>query len=64
MAKKPKRFELKKGLYAIDSSGTAPNGAQLKDRSDQVFDEIKESYDSDAVTVISLGDGDSNHQPG
>ena len=53
MAEKPKRFELKKGLYVIDSSGTAPNGAQLKKRSDDVYDEVKQSYNEDAVRVIS-----------
>lgn len=53
MSEKRKKFELDKNLYALDSSGTAPNGAQMKRQADATFKEVVENFDADAIKPLA-----------
>lgn len=44
MSDKPKRFEIEKNLFAVDSSGSAPDGARMKRQADRVFTEIEKDF--------------------
>ena len=56
MAKKKSRFEIAKDVYIMDTTGTAPNKAQIRRQADADARHIRELFEKNIARVIPMDD--------
>lgn len=63
MSETPKRFEIDKGTYILDTSGVASEGEQMKRQADYSFQLVQEAFSSGKLKIVQENGSVTNTQP-
>ena len=63
MSETPKRFEIGKGTYILDTSGVASEGEQMKRQADYSFELVKEAFSSGKLRIVAENGSATTSQP-